>query len=494
MISPIERGQHYIAGTWLEGQGSTFDSINPATLEIIWTGRAATALETQQAVQAAHRALPAWTELTLEQRIYYLHAFGEKIKQYRQSLAETISIDHGKPLWEALTEVSSVIGKIHISIEAYQERCPHKTLPEKEDAQGQLHFKPHGVSAVLGPFNFPAHLANGHIIPALLAGNTVVYKPSELTPRVAQFILRCWDEAGLPPGVINGIQGGKETAQDLLQQDIQAVYFTGSYPTGKIIHRTFSERPDILLALEMGGNNSLIIEPVSNIQAAVYTTLLSALLTSGQRCTCARRLFIPNTAWGQEFLKQLTAAFQQVVIGAYDSEPEPFMGPVIHPAHARHHLEAQEKLLTLGGKALLPMQSLSPIGSFLSPGLIDMTEAKPAPDSEIFAPLLQVYRYECFEQALLLANKTRYGLAAGLISEQPASFIQFYKTIRAGIINWNRPTTGAVSTLPFGGIGDSGNHRPSGYFAADYCSYPVASQMTQALHMPDILLPGVYKT
>lgn len=411
----------------------------------------------------------------------------------KQEIARCISLETGKPLWESLTEVNSVIGKINLSIKAYEERCPSIHTPSPDGASA-LQYKPHGTVVVLGPFNFPAHLSNGHIVPALLAGNTVLYKPSELTPAVAELILQCWHETGIPAGVIQCVQGGVSTAKELLQCDIQGVFFTGSYQTGVKINQQFAARPEVILALEMGGNNPLIIDEVNDIAAAVYQTVISCFITAGQRCTCARRLFVPNNAIGDEFIKQFISACMRMNIGHFTKSPEPFMGPVIRPEHALRHLQHQETLINAGGKPIISMSLLQPNTGLLSPGVLDMTDVPNLSDDEIFAPLVQLFRYDDFDHAINMANQTHYGLAAGLFSDNLNRFQQFYDTIRAGIICWNKPTIGASGALPFGGIGKSGNHRPSAFFAADYCAYPIAIQEQSKLTMPGTMFPGLSLT
>ncbi len=481
---------HYIDGEWRAGEGSILISKNPADGSMVWQGSKATNAEVEAAYHAAERALPYWSSLRFAERADYIQRFAKEVEIRRQELAYLIALESGKPMWEALTEVAAVIGKVGLSIQAYQERTGEKQS-ETPDAKASLRFKPHGIVAVLGAFNFPAHLSNGHIVPALLAGNTVVYKPSELTPAVAQLIIQCWHECGLPHGVINCIQGDAGTGRALLSTNIQGVYFTGSYLTGKKIHQQFADRPEVIQALEMGGNNPLIIDEVNNLDAAVYYALLSTMITAGQRCTCARRLLVADNAAGDRFMDAFTKACQRLKIGLFNENPEPFMGPVISYEHAINHLDAQKELLHQGGKSLLPMELLAEDTGFLSPGIIDMTGIASAVDEEIFGPLVQVYRYQDFNQALVLANQTRFGLAAGLISDNEAKYKHFYHSIKAGLINWNRPTTGAVSSLPFGGVGRSGNHRPSGYFAADYCAYPIASLEQPLLTIPAQLLPGI---
>lgn len=477
---------HYINGQWISGNGALMHSINPADGCIIWEGTEATADEVAMAFEGANHALKTWSKLHYSARAHYLTHFAQQVADKKQALAEMISLETGKPLWEALTEVNSVIGKIQLSIDAFKERCS-----DKATGSNVLRYKPQGVVAVLGPFNFPAHLSNGHIVPALLAGNTVVYKPSELTPAVAAFIMQCWHDSGLPSGVLECVQGGVTVAKHLLNHPIHGVFFTGSYQTGVQINQQFSMRPEVILALEMGGNNPLVIDDVSDIQAAVYHAVISTMITAGQRCTCARRFIITDTSKGDEFLNQFIKTCQQLRIGPYTQTPEPFMGPVIRAAHALSHLEKQQGLLDAGGQTLLEMRLLQSNTGFLSPGVIDMTNVKNPVDEEIFAPLVQVYRYHDFEEAITLANKTRYGLAAGLFSDSHMHYQQFYDAIHAGLINWNSPTTGASSALPFGGIGKSGNHRPSAYFAADYCAYPIASVESPSLNLPEKVLPGI---
>lgn len=483
------KGQ-YINGAWVQGKGKLLDSLNPASGTLLWQGTKASEQDVILAHDAAHEALIHWSNKTFEQRAQVALNFGKQIEKNRDALARLISQENGKPLWESYTEVKAVLDKINLSIEAFKERSWPKQFTTAE-ATAVLRYKPQGVVAILGPFNFPAHLSNGHIIPALLAGNTIVYKPSEQTPAVAEFIMQCWHEAPIPAGVINCLQGGAACGKWLLSLNIQAVYFTGSYSTGLSIHQQFSNQPEVLLALEMGGNNPLILDEVADLKAALYQTLLSTMISSGQRCTCARRVFIPNSSQGDEFLKQFIRLCQSLHIASYDKRPEPFMGPVISYAQAQNHLQAQQRLMQMGGESLLLMSARISQTGFLSPGIIDMTAVENPPDEEIFAPCVQIHRYTDFDEALALAKKTRYGLVAGLLSDDKERYQRFYQSIAAGLINWNRPTTGAVSSLPFGGVGWSGNHRPSAFFAADYCAYPIASMEQSRLKTPETLLPGI---
>jgi len=483
----------FIGGHWQDGQGRAFDSLNPYSAEVIWQGAAASGEQVSQAVLAARKAFPAWAAMALPARIEKLQAFADCLKNHADELARCIGEETGKPLWEAQTEVASMQAKVAISIQSQAERSGEKH-GKLADAHSVLRHKPHGVLAVFGPYNFPGHLPNGHIVPALLAGNTVVFKPSELTPKVAEFTVRCWIEAGLPEGVLNLVQGARETGEALAAQpDIDGLLFTGSSRTGHLLHRQFSGQPEKILALEMGGNNPLIVLPMEDMDAAVYCIIQSAFITAGQRCTCARRLLLPIGEFGDALLDRLKTASAALKLGAFDEDPQPFIGTLISEQAASGLLTAQQQLLEQGAEAILPMQVQGSRQALLSPGLIDISRIAQDQrvDEECFGPLLQVARYRDFEHAVEQANATRYGLAAGLLGGTREQFEAFWRQSRAGIVNWNRPLTGAASASPFGGIGASGNHRASAWYAADYCAFPVASLESEQLSLPKALSPGV---
>ncbi|MEE5152608.1 succinylglutamate-semialdehyde dehydrogenase [Pseudomonas alliivorans] len=481
----------YIGGTWQAGQGETFTSLNPVTQQVLWSGQGATAEQVDLAVQAARQAFPGWARRSLQERIDVLEAFAARLKHHADELARCIGEETGKPLWESATEVTTMINKVAISVQSYRERTGEKSGP-LGDATAVLRHKPHGAVAVFGPYNFPGHLPNGHIVPALLAGNTVLFKPSELTPKVAELTVKCWIEAGLPGGVLNLLQGDRETGIALAANPgIDGLFFTGSSRTGNALHLQFAGRPDKILALEMGGNNPLVVDQVQDVDAAVYTVIQSAFISAGQRCTCARRLLVPQGEWGDAFLARLVAVSETIEVGSFDQQPAPFMGSVISLDAALGLLDAQRILLAKGAVSLLEMRQPLAQSALLTPGIIDVTAVSERSDEELFGPLLQVVRYADFDAAIAEANDTRYGLAAGLLSDSEARYQQFWLESRAGIVNWNKQLTGAASSAPFGGVGASGNHRASAYYAADYCAYPVASLETGSLTLPATLTPGI---
>lgn len=481
----------WINGEWVAGLGARRIKTDPVSNEALWQGYDADASQVVHACQAARAAFPAWAKLAFIQRQAIVEKFAALLESNKTALTEIIARETGKPRWEATTEITAMINKASISVKAYHARTgtQHTEMP---DGAATLRHRPHGVLAVFGPYNFPGHLPNGHIIPALLAGNTLIFKPSELTPWTGEAVVKLWEQAGLPPGVLNLVQGGRETGQALSSlEGIDGLLFTGSANTGFQLHRQLAGQPEKILALEMGGNNALIVEDPADLDAAVHLTIQSAFITAGQRCTCARRLLVKRGEAGDAFLRRLVAVSSRLVPAAWDADPQPFFGGLISVQAAQHVYQAWQSHVARGGKTLLEPHLLQAGTSLLSPGIIEMSGVQSVPDEEVFGPLLCVWRYGDFEEAIALANTTRYGLACGLISPDREQFAQLLLEARAGIVNWNKPLTGAASTAPFGGVGASGNHRPSAWYAADYCAWPMASLESAELALPQTLSPGL---
>jgi succinylglutamic semialdehyde dehydrogenase len=469
------RTELYIDGKWSPGGGELFSSHDPATGDKVWEGRAATADDVAEAMAAARLAFPAWSKRPVEERVAIVRTFGEIVKRRGEEIVQAISREMGKALWDSRGEVQAMVGKVELSIRAQAERAGAR---EEKTAFGAtvLSHHAHGVLGVFGPFNFPGHLPNGHIVPALLAGNCILFKPSELTPGAGALMVGAWEKAGLPGGVLNLLQGARETGAALLDaHGLNGVLFTGSAQTGALIHRKFAGRPDMLLALELGGNNPLIVWPPVDVKAAANLIAHSAFATSGQRCSCARRLIVPDNAEGAAIVRAIADIAAKLRVDRADANPEPFMGPLVNAHAADRAVKFEQGLTAMGAKAILPIRRE---GAFVHPGVIDVTGLSP-PDEELFGPVLQVYRVSDFDHALDVANATRFGLAGGLISDDPALWARVKAELRAGVLNWNRPTTGASGALPFGGPGLSGSLRPSAYYAADYVAYPVATQLSE---------------
>jgi len=469
----------YIAGQWQEGAGEHFESICPATGHAVWQGRAGDAAQVNSAVKAAKTAFGDWSRTGFATRADILRRYSEGLIERKEALALAISRDMGKPLWEARIEAGAMAGKIAISIEAYHERTG-----DHVKAGMSLTHRPHGVMAVFGPFNFPGHLPNGHIVPSLLAGNTAVFKPSELTPSIAQIMIEAFEAAGLPAGVLNVAHGGRETGGALLKADIDGLLFTGSAQTGTAFHKHFGGRPEIMLALEMGGNNPLIISQPTDVSAAADIAFMSAFITSGQRCSCTRRLILPEGKFGDDVIGAILARIDNVTIGQWDEDV--FMGPVVSTRSAQAAMDFEAMLMAKGGTSIRALKRPDVSGAFLHPAMIDVSDAQ-VPDEELFGPILQVIRVADIDTAFARANQTRFGLAGGLISDDADLWARAQMDMKAGILNWNKPTTGAASSMPFGGPGQSGNGRPSAYYAADYCAWPQASQTAPQAIAPNLV-------
>jgi succinylglutamic semialdehyde dehydrogenase len=467
-------GHLYIDGQWTEGRGDGFASFDPATEARVWRGNEASTDQVGQAVAAARAAFPDWADRPRDERIAAMKRYQAALKARAPAFAEAISRETGKALWETTAELGSMAGKVDISIRAYDERTGERTS-ETAFGRATLRHRPHGVAAVLGPFNFPGHLPNGHIVPALLAGDTVVFKPSEETPHAGQLIAQCLEEADLPAGVFNLVQGGRDVGAALLDQPIDALMFTGSGAAGAHFRRKFADDPHVILALELGGNNPLVVWDAADAEAVAGLVVQSAFVTTGQRCSCARRLIVPEGAAGDAVIEAVNSLVDRLIFAPWDSTPEPYGGPLISKRAAEQALGALQQRIGLGAKVIRasgPVDNLP--AAFVKPAILDVTRVD-VPDEEMFAPFLSVTRVAAFDEAIAQANATRYGLSAGLISDDPANWDRFIRRIRAGVVNFNRPTTGAAGDMPFGGLGASGNHRPSAYYAADYCAYPVAS-------------------
>ncbi len=447
-------------------------SYDPSTGEELWRGKPG---DVDAAVDRARRAFPEWAARPLANRIELCRRFANEVRAVSEKLAELIARETGKPLWESRTEVESVIAKVDISVAAYGERTGQKKLDSGLGGTAAVRHKPHGVMVVLGPYNFPAHLPNGHIVPALIAGNAVIFKPSEKTPAVGELLVKCFNKAGIPAAVMQFLPGGPAEGQALVaHRGIDGVLFTGSAQAGIAINKRLATNPGKILALEMGGNNPIVVADTPLITDAAILVVRSAFTSAGQRCTAARRLIVVDSMY-DAIVSEVKKLADRLIVGEPFADPQPFMGCVIDNQAADQLVESFLYFLSNGGKAIKHMTRPDDNLPFLSPAIIDTSAIPDRPDVELFGPLLQVIRVKDLDEAIAEANRTRFGLSASLVGGTPQDYSKFWATVRAGIINWNQPTSGASSKAPFGGLGLSGNHRPAAYYAADYCAYPVAS-------------------
>lgn len=447
-------------------------SFEPATGTEIWRGKVS---DIDAAVKRARKAWAAWAAQPLSTRMELLRRFANEVRKDAELLATTISRETGKPLWDAQEEVENVVDKVEISIRAYAERSAQRKLDNALQGTMAVRHKPHGVMAVLGPFSHPAHLPSAHIVPALISGNAVIFKPSEKTPATGELLARCFTKAGISASVLQLVFGGPEEGQDLVAHDgVDGILFTGSANTGISINRRLASRPDKLLALEMGGNNPIVVWDTPKVQDAAAVIIQSAFTSAGQRCTSARRLIVKSDMYDQ-IVPEIKKLADRIVVGGPFDKPVPFMGPVIDNTTADGLTESFLYLLSHGGKAIKHLVRSDENLPFLSPAIIDTTALKERPDVELFGPVLQVIKVDELDEAIAEANNTRFGLCASMIGGSPQEYNRFWANVRAGIVNWNRPTIGATHAAAVGGVGLSGNFRPSGYYAADYCAYPVTS-------------------
>lgn len=447
-------------------------SYDPSTGEELWRGKIG---DVDATVERARRAWPEWAAKPLAFRIEACRRFVNEVRAVSDKFAELIARETGKPLWESKTEVESVMAKVDISVSAYAERTGQKKLESGLGGTAAVRHKPHGVMAVLGPYNFPAHLPNGHIVPALIAGNAVVFKPSEKTPAVGELLVKCFHKAGVPAAVIQMLVGGPAEGQALVaHRGIDGVLFTGSAQAGIAINKKLATNPGKILALEMGGNNPIVVAETPLITDAAILIVRSAFTSAGQRCTAARRLIVVESMY-DAIVAEVKKLADRLIVGEPFADPQPFMGCVIDNNAADQLVESFLYFLSHGGKAIKHMTRPDDNLPFLSPAIIDTTKIENRPDVELFGPLLQVIKVPDLAAGIAEANNTRFGLSASLIGGTPQDYNKFWANVRAGIVNWNQPTSGASSKAPFGGLGLSGNHRPAAYYAADYCAYPVAS-------------------
>lgn len=492
MTMPLRNGpSNLVGGVWKPIPGNGLVSHNPAHPErVVWSG-APTVGDAEAAVAAARAALPAWARTPLEQRVSVLRRFEQIAKDRKDLLADLICEETGKAMWESAAEAGLIAGKVDITLETGPRSGRHRVESFEFSLGGtkaaRCHFRPHGVMAVIGPYNFPAHLPNGHIVPALLTGNTVVFKPSDKAPAVGQMLAEMFDEAlaaeGAPLGVMNLVQGAADVAARLVAHDgIDGVLFTGSWPVGRRILEANLDRPGRMVALEMGGNNPAIVMPDADLHQAVVEVTRCAFNTTGQRCTSTRRLIV-HEAVADRVIPALVKAASSLVIGDPRSGDPVFMGPIISREARDAVFAAERRFAESGGRVVLESTAVPGLpGWYLTPSIVvvdrfSLDSDDCGCDEEVFGPMLRVSVARSLDDAIVQANATRYGLAASIFTADAAAQERFLTEVRAGCLNINCGTAGASSKLPFGGTGFSGNNRPAGAFSLDYCAYPVATMI-----------------
>lgn len=470
--------------------GRHFTSVSPIDGSTVWQGRESTPAEVAAAMSAAATEQSLWRAVDFENRCEVARRFAAILEEKRHEIGALITREAGKLAWEADAEVDAAIAKVDLSINAARERRS-ETVVDSASIRRVIRYRPLGVALVLGPFNFPLHLPGGQIIPALLAGNAVVFKPSEQAAAVGDWMKDAWHQAGLPPRLLQVLHGGIEPAGNALDASpLGAVFLTGSRAAGRAIHQRLAGRFQVLLALELGGNNPVLVAGDAPVEETAAVVTFSAFVSAGQRCTCARRLLVVESARTDSLIDALVTRTKSLRLGLPGDSPSPHIGPLISAAAADGLQSTCQRLLDMGCESLVPMRRSERQKNLIHPAVIDASPLDPTQlqilgDMEWFGPMLVIRRCRDMETATDEAAATPYGLAAAMFGGSESDFVHFRDRVGAGVVNWNRPTTGAAGSMPFGGLGESGNHRPAGYFATDFCSDPIASLQAEGVSAED---------
>lgn len=422
-----------------------------------------------------------WRKLSQEQRNDFLRAYQLEVKKRQDEFALAISYEMGKPLWDAKTEAASLVAKVDVTINDSLPRITNKEIKDiLPKTNGHIIYKPIGPCLVIGPFNFPCHLANGQILSALVAGNAIVFKPSEKTCYSAQLMIECFHAAGFPKGVINLLQGDGEIARRLLKEKaIKGVFFTGSKEVGKKILEVTHHDLSKLVSLELGGKNTTILHSDANLEHATGELLKSCFLTSGQRCTSTSIVAIHRSLVDSFIPKFHDIAKKIIVDHPVESEKEPFMGPLVDQGAVDAYLlfmgmAKREGFTEIMRGKLLERKTK---GHYVSPSIHfaeKWNNDSHFLHSEVFGPNVTFIPYDTIEEAIAIANATEYGLAAAVFTKDANIFKQCVEEIDSGLVNFNRSTVGASAKLPFGGVKNSGNYHPAALTTVDACVYQMA--------------------
>jgi len=414
------------------------------------------------ALAAARRAAPAWAATSPGHRAKALRRIQTALHERQEAIAQAICREIGKPLWEARGEAKGLAARVDLTLGAIANDV---RAIELANGAGSAQFLPLGVVGVLGPFNFPAHLANGQILPALMMGNTVILKPSEKGAGVAELYAEAFAAAGLPDGVFNMIQGDHRAGIFLSgADDVDGLLFTGSTRVGEAILAATHHQPHKLVSLEMGGKNASIVLADAEIDQTAGELLNAAFITCGQRCTATSQVYVHRSRI-DELAARLGAAIPKLRVGD-PWDPKTFMGPIIDQASKRRLLALNSTADAAGVETIVPGQNLEGPGAFLTAALrMGAWQDQGYFRDEHFGPDLVLIPIDEAEEGVEHINSLKYGLAASVFGGQECDFGRLASRLRCGVVNWNRGTAGATGQLPFGGWRHSGNHRPGALFA-----------------------------
>ncbi len=463
---------NFIGGSFFAPSGQALISRNPAAdgAVVFETGTSTAAVA--EAAAAAAAAQPAWAALTRAQRWEHLMRWKAQIAAAADGLAEAIVLETGKLRSEAKVEIQTLLNRFDLVSAAMTADLKEGVVATGE----QLRYQALGVVGVIGPFNFPLHLCHAHVVPSLLAGNTVVVKPSDISPLCGQRYAETAAAAGLPAGVFNLVQGtGAVGAAMVTQPELRGLCFTGSWTVGRRILEAALDRPELLVALEMGGKNVCVVLDDCSLRQAVHEVLVGGYLSAGQRCTGTDRVLVHRKI-AEPFIAALASAARQLRFGHPD-DASVFAGPMATEA-ALQKLEAALEAAKKGGaEAVVPGARL-PGGYYRTASLHRLPDGchhlPGYTDLEVFGPDLCVEIVESDEEAIAVLAKSPFGFANAIFTSSNERFEAFYRGTQSGILNRNRSTNLASPRLPFGGVGKSGNYRPAGAFAHRNVTSPVA--------------------
>lgn len=485
-MQPIQ-AKNYIDGEWLDG-GQIFESLNPANRkETVGTAPLSSAREVDQAVGAAKHAYESWRELSWVKRAEYIDEFAQLVKRDVEELAQLVTRECGKPINEGRADV---VEALHMAqYVAGMGRMPNGfTISSEISAKDAFILrKPKGVIACITPWNFPSAIPLWVILPSILAGNTVVFKPAEQTPIVAHKLMELFHEAGIPAGVINLVHGmGEEVGDPLVKhKDVAAILFTGSRAVGKYIQQVAAGDAYKFVATEMGGKNGTIVLEDADLDIAVNACVLGAFKTSGQRCVSTSRIIIDRKL-EPEFTKRYVEKVKRIRVGNGLAD-DVFMGPLIEESGIEKWRFHNQKAREEGAEVLVEGQELTEgdhaCGNFVSPFVYRFDGYKKETfclREEAFSPHVAIIPVSGMEEAVEVYNDTDYGLSMAVITEDYRKWRWVRDHADFGLGYVNLPSIGAEVHLPFGGVKASGNGHPGAEGILESVTHRIAFTVNHA--------------
>jgi len=466
--------RNFINGRWIESRsGQTIERRNPANLrEVTSTAPLSTREEVREAIAAAKAAFPAWRDTPAPLRGKVLARAAALMEAQKSALARTLCREEGKTLKESAIEIERSINVLEFTA-AEGRRMGGETVPSELRRNLAYTIKqPLGVVGAITPWNFPVAIPVWKVAPALVAGNTVVLKPAELTPECATRVVDLFREAGAPPGVVNLVLGaGEEVGDELLQdREVRAISFTGSNEVGSRIY-ALAARQMKKCQCEMGGKNPVVVLGDADLARATESVVLGAFGSSGQRCTATSRVVVEG-AIADEFVNRVLGRVGRLRVGN-GLDPEVDVGPVVDEQQMKtvlRYLEIgkKEAQLLVGGERMASHEHEN--GYFIAPTVFDHVPWNSViAQEEIFGPVLSVIRVANFDEALRVANSVPYGLSSSLYTNDASRMFEFIDRIETGITHVNAPTVASEAQMPFGGIKATGvGVREMGRTAIDF--------------------------